>query len=256
MVRAEAGFDGAAFRRVVEDHVDHAGHRIGAVQRTGAVTQHFDALDRADRDGVEIHRRGALADLAVGVDQRAVVAALAVDQHQHLVRRQATQLRGAHMVGTAGVGLAREIERRQQGLQRAAQLAVDHAGLADVLGAEHVHRRGGFEHGAVHGAGAGDDHRVQRGGLVGGVLGEGGGRQRQRNGQTERGRGGAGHGNSGQTWGRGERNAYIHPDEAIYYLRVNTRSVASPIGNQLMTMCDIPSGAMDATVFPDFGGFP
>ncbi|MNV71893.1 hypothetical protein D3C71_1649390 [compost metagenome] len=63
-------------------------------------------------------------------------------------------------------------------------------------------------------------------------------------------------GTPGRRGGGGERNAYIHPDEAIYYLRVNTWSVASPIGNQLMTMCDITSGAMDATVFPAFGGFP
>ncbi|WP_211261988.1 hypothetical protein, partial [Stenotrophomonas humi] len=56
--------------------------------------------------------------------------------------------------------------------------------------------------------------------------------------------------------GEGRENAYIHPDEAIYYLRVNARSLASPIGNQLMAKRDIPSGAMDATVFPVSGGFP
>jgi hypothetical protein len=56
---------------------------------------------------------------------------------------------------------------------------------------------------------------------------------------------------------RGEgRNAYIHPDEAIYYLRVNAWPLASAIGNLLMSRRDIPSGAMDATVFPVSGGFP
>ncbi len=101
VVRAVAQLQRAAFRSVIEDHVDHAGHGIGTVLRTGAVAQHLDALDRADRDGVEIDRRIALADLAVGIDQRAGVAALAVDQHQHLVRAEAAQLRGAHMVGAA-----------------------------------------------------------------------------------------------------------------------------------------------------------
>jgi len=110
MVGAEAGFDGATLGGIVQDHVDHPRHRVGAVQRAGAVAKHLDALDGADRDGVEVHRRGALADLAVGVDQRRVVAALAVDQHQHLVRRQPAQLRRAHVVGTAGVGLPREVE--------------------------------------------------------------------------------------------------------------------------------------------------
>jgi len=94
---------------------------------------------------------------------------------------------GAHVVGAAGVGLTREVERGQQRLQRAAQFAIDYAGLADVLGGEHIHRRGGLEHRAVAGAGAGDDHRVQvGGGGRGGVLGEGGGRQGQGDGQAQR----------------------------------------------------------------------
>ncbi len=159
-----------------------------------------------------------------------MVAALAVHQHQHLVRRQAAQLCGAHVVGAAGVGLAREVERRQQRLQCAAQLTVDHAGLADVLGGEHVHRRGGFEYGAVGGTGAGDDHRVQ----VGGVLGQGrdgGGGKREGDGEAERRRGQAGgHGGSSNNddGEGGDSFTYIHPDEAIYYLRVMAGADASP----------------------------
>ncbi|KAG0941864.1 hypothetical protein G6F31_014956 [Rhizopus arrhizus] len=102
VVGAVTGFDLATVATVVEDHVDHAGHGIRAIQRTGAIAQHFDALDRTDRNRVEVDRGGALADLAVGVDQRGVVAALAIDQDQHLVRRQAAQLRGAHVIGAAG----------------------------------------------------------------------------------------------------------------------------------------------------------
>ncbi len=236
MVGTVAGFDLAAVAAVVQDHVDDAGHRIGAVQRAGAITQHFDALDGADRDRVEVDRGGALADLAVSVDQRGVVAALAVHQHQHLVRRQAAQLRGTHVVGTAGVGLAREVERRQQGLQRTAQLAVDHAGLADVLGGEHVHRRGGFEHGAVGGAGTGDDHRVQVGGRI---LGRSqGGGQGERDGEAERRRGQAGgHADSSNYdvgKGRGRDGfTYIHPDEAIYYLGVRRGCDASPVSDRI-----------------------
>ncbi len=190
VVCAEAGFNGTALRRVVEDDVDHPGHRVRTIQRAGTVAQHLNAADRADRNGIEVHRSGALADLAVGVDQRAGVAAFAVHQHQHLVGREAPKLRGAHVIGTAGVGLAREVERRQQGLQGAAELAVDHTRLADVLGSEHVHRRSGFQHRAVNGTGAGDDHRVQGGRrsrrvLRVEVLGQQGRREDQGNGKAK-----------------------------------------------------------------------
>ena len=219
VVGAEAGFERAAFGRVIQDHVDHAGHRIGAVQRTGAIAQHLDALDRADRDRVEVDRGGALADLAVGVDQRAAVAALAVDQHQHLIGREAAQLGRPDVVGAAGVGLAREIERGQQRLQRAAQLAIDHAGLADVLGGKHVHRRGGFQHGPVDGAGAGDDHGVQRFGGVRRVLrkyvlGQQGGGEDERDGKAKARRGRTGHADSSRTTrgrGGGGRNGTCRP---------------------------------------------
>ena len=99
-----------ALGRVIEDHVDDAGNRVRSVERPGAVAQHFDALDRADRDRVEVHRRSAATDLGARVDQRAVVAPLAVDQHQHLIGAEATQLRGTHVVGAAGIGLARKVE--------------------------------------------------------------------------------------------------------------------------------------------------
>ncbi|MNS56475.1 hypothetical protein D3C72_893350 [compost metagenome] len=180
----------AATATALQHDVDDAGDGIRTVLCGGAVTQHLDALDGGDRNRVDVHRRRTTADAAVDVDHRRGVAALAVDQHQHLVRRQAAQLRRTDVVGTAGVGLAREVERGQQRLQRAAQLAIDHAGLADVLGGQHVHRRSGFKHGAVGGAGAGDDHRVQVGG---GVLGRSqGGGQGERDGEAERRRGQAG----------------------------------------------------------------
>ncbi|MNS77269.1 hypothetical protein D3C72_1108480 [compost metagenome] len=45
----------------LEDDVDHPGNGIGTVLRGGAVAQHFNVINSADRDQVKVHRR-----LAVG----------------------------------------------------------------------------------------------------------------------------------------------------------------------------------------------
>ena len=51
----------AVLRATLEDDVDHAGDRVRTVLRRGAVAQYLDALDRVDRDRVDVHRRGAAA---------------------------------------------------------------------------------------------------------------------------------------------------------------------------------------------------
>jgi hypothetical protein len=119
--------------------------------------------------------------LRVGVDQRRGVHALAVDQHQHLVRAEPAQLRRAHVIGAAGVRLARKVERGQQRRQCRAELAVDRAGTAQVLCGEHVDRGHRVERGAIRGARAGDDDRIERlrGFFRGGVRTGGEKRQRQ-----------------------------------------------------------------------------
>src|SRR5690606_39300858 len=89
VVQAVAGLDRAAFGAVVEDDVDHARHRVRAVLGAGAVAQYLDALDRRDRDRVEVDRRGAAADLAAGADQGRGVAALA--------NRKSTRLNSSHV---------------------------------------------------------------------------------------------------------------------------------------------------------------
>src|SRR5690606_26146749 len=139
------------------------------------------------------------------------VAATAVDQHQHLVGREPAQLRGAHVVGAAGVGLAGEVERGQQGLQGAAQLAGRAGGAAQLGGGEYVHRRGGLQYGAVAGAGAGDDDLVEGGGVRPGGLG--GGAHGQGDGQGE-GKGQAGAGGGVHADGL-DQGRYSYPDGAI-----------------------------------------
>src|SRR5690606_139161 len=113
------------------------------------------------------------------------------------------------MIRAAGVGLARKVERGQQRLQGAAQLASRAGGTAQVLGGEHIHRRGRLQRGAVAGAGAGDDHLVQGGG--GRFEGLGGGDRGQGGGQGE---GKAGAGRGGHLAGL-EVSLYIHLDRAI-----------------------------------------
>jgi hypothetical protein len=56
-----------AFEILLQDDVDHAGHRIGTVHRRVAAGEDFDAVDHAGRDGVGIDiERGIGGDQAEG----------------------------------------------------------------------------------------------------------------------------------------------------------------------------------------------
>ena len=105
-----AGGHAAAGVAALEHDVDDAGDRVRTVLRRCAVTQYLDAIDRGDRDRVQVDRRRAATLAAVGVDQRAGVVALAVDQDQGVVRGQAAQLGGTHGVGAVVDRRAREVE--------------------------------------------------------------------------------------------------------------------------------------------------
>ena len=104
----------------LEDDVDDAGNGVGAVLRGRAVLQHFDALDCRHRDEVQVGRGAALEGTGQHGQVGGAVPALAVDQHQRVVRRQAAQARRQRHrchVATEGLG----IERRQvlrQGLDQ------------------------------------------------------------------------------------------------------------------------------------------
>nr|WMS58830.1 hypothetical protein GNFEDENH_00093 [Pseudomonas sp. QS1027] len=168
VIGAVAGGDFATFRGVVEDDIDHPGNGIGTVLGSCPVTQHFDALDGADGNRVEIHRRGTPADFRRVVDQRRSVLALAVDQDQHLVGTHAPQLRGPDMVGATGVGLARKVERRQQRLQGLPQFAANGAGGLQVSRGQYIHRHRRIEHGTVFSPRAGHQYGIQ---FIRGVIG-------------------------------------------------------------------------------------
>jgi len=99
---------------MLEDHVDHPGNRIGAVTGRCAITQHFDVIHRRQRDGIQIRRCRAAPHCAPEVDEGAGVAALAIDQHQYLVRRKAAQLRRAYQFGAVYQARTWKVDGRDQ----------------------------------------------------------------------------------------------------------------------------------------------
>uniref|UniRef100_A0A0N4ZJK5 Efflux RND transporter permease subunit n=1 Tax=Parastrongyloides trichosuri TaxID=131310 RepID=A0A0N4ZJK5_PARTI len=89
------GFKGQAFEVLAGDDVDHAGDGVRAIQRRGAVAQHFDAVDHRRRQNVQVSRADRTARTG-GRD------ATTVQQHQGAARPQAAQANG---VGTwAAIG--------------------------------------------------------------------------------------------------------------------------------------------------------
>ena len=124
----EAG-DLCALVVALGDEVDHAADRVGAVDRRCAVAQHLDALDRGERDGVEVDRA---ALQAMGGD------AAPVEQHQRGVGALAAEVGARHAVvaaqgvlhdaGVAGevVGpVAGDVEVHQQLLGGGDALGID-----------------------------------------------------------------------------------------------------------------------------------
>ena len=151
----------AALVGVLQHDVDDARDRVRTVLRAGAVAQHFDPLDRADRNAVEIDRARALAELRLRGQRRGRVTALAVDQHQHLVGAQVSQLCRAHEVREVRVRLARQVERRHQRLDGRAHLARNRRRPADRLGGHQVDRRQALVEAAARSARADDDDLLE-----------------------------------------------------------------------------------------------
>jgi hypothetical protein len=106
-----------AFRRVVEDHVDHAGDGVGSVQHEAPSRSTSTRLIGIRRDRGEVHGLRALVHRAQRASCRftsaRAVAARAVDQHQRLVGREVAQRHGAHERRAVGDREALRVERRQ-----------------------------------------------------------------------------------------------------------------------------------------------
>src|SRR3546814_5089712 len=74
-----------ALRVLLQDQVDDAGDRIGAILGRCAITEYFDPLDRARRDKIEVGRRLAILGGAVDEQRGGVVTAIAIPQDQPLI---------------------------------------------------------------------------------------------------------------------------------------------------------------------------
>ena len=158
--------DVAALDLALGDEVDDAADRIRPVDRRRAVAQDLDALQRADRDDVQV---------GVAVGDGLVGEAAAVQQHEGAVHAQAAQVD----VG-AGAGVGRLQRRRlRQRHHHVGQRG--HALLDQFLGLDGRDGQG-FLGGQALDAGAGDFHALDRRvGLLGlRLLGEGKDRERDR----------------------------------------------------------------------------
>ncbi|MCY1248437.1 hypothetical protein D9M72_618670 [compost metagenome] len=116
----------------------------------------------SDRNQRQVGPRVARETAAVGAtDISAGIAALPVDQHQRVARRQVAQLVAANeafLVALVATDLA---QRRQAALQCFEQVGL--SGSHQVLGRHHIDRGGAVLHRAVAGARAGHHHCIKRG---------------------------------------------------------------------------------------------
>jgi len=162
---ADVGAELAKVRAFLQDDVDDAGDRVRAVLGGRAVAQHLDALDRGQGNGIDVGAGRAAPDGLLHVHQGLLVAALAVDQDQQLVRAEAAQGCGADDVGAVADEGGAEVERRIEVLQHLAQFL--HPGRLHVLQVDQAHRHGGVERGLGLGARAQHDYLGRRFGFLG-----------------------------------------------------------------------------------------
>ena len=102
----------AAPRRVVlEQEVQHAGDRIGAVLRRGAVAQHLHLPQGDGGDGGDVRSLRAVGHPGEPGDDRRAVAALAVDQHQRVVVGEVADAGRPHEGGRVADRVRGDVER-------------------------------------------------------------------------------------------------------------------------------------------------
>ncbi|MNK91715.1 hypothetical protein D3C87_1118290 [compost metagenome] len=140
--------------------VDHPGDGVSAIDGRGAVLQHLDALDHAQRHGVQVDE---VAEAALA---HAVHPAMPVDQNQDAVAAalgaaEVAQVdRGSAVGGPLGAVAVQADARRRQLLQQVADRGG--AGVLDVLGGQGQHRPNRVSVLALNPR-AGDDDLIDRG---------------------------------------------------------------------------------------------
>src|SRR5688500_504680 len=119
---------------VLEYDVDDAGNRVGAVLRGGAVAEHLESLDCARREGVHVHpARARPLPGAVIMNERGVMAALSIEQHERVIGTQPAHGEWPDDLRRVGNALPREIHRR-------GELGENLSGLGGALRANHLRR--------------------------------------------------------------------------------------------------------------------
>src|SRR6266540_528436 len=108
---------------LLQDHVDDARDRVGAVLRRRTVTQHLDPVDGAARQRVEIHAtRAGPHPVRERVEHRHLMSAPAIQEHEGVIGTQTAQRERPHDVVGVRNALAREIDRGRQVLENLARL--------------------------------------------------------------------------------------------------------------------------------------
>ena len=143
-----------AFKALAGDDVRHAGHGLGAVERRGAVGEHFDALDHRDRELVDVEIVGA-----GGVGHGRDAGALAVEQRQRRAEAEVAHIE--HRRAGPVVGFVVELRAAVDGqfLEH-----IDRLRRADPLDRfliDHLHRLGAVEARAAD-IRSGDDDLLKR----------------------------------------------------------------------------------------------
>ncbi len=155
-VRAGVELEAAPRRVVLQQKVQHAGNRVRAVLRGGAVAQHLDLPQGDRRDGRDVRTLRAVRHPGEPGDDRRAMAALAVDQHQRVVVGEVADAGRPHQRGRVADRVGGDVERGDQG----PQLVVEGGGpLAhDVLERDGVDRHLRLGDRPGPGAAAEDDH--------------------------------------------------------------------------------------------------
>ena len=144
---------GQAIAVALELVVDDPGDGVRAVLSRGAIAQHLHLVDRHRRNHRQVRPLGASGQGTAQLgDDRPAMAALAVDQHQGVVRRQTAQGGGPRDGGRITNGVPLHVVGRQQIAQHVVHVGGAH--VLEVLARDHVHGHGGIRHRTLRPAGA------------------------------------------------------------------------------------------------------
>ena len=78
---------------VYQKDVDHAGHRVGAINGRGAIFQNVDVINHREGNEIDVHARGAGATDTESTANPSYGNAFSIDENQSFFRQQTPQVR-------------------------------------------------------------------------------------------------------------------------------------------------------------------